>query len=130
MSLQLAGESRKEAGHGRRSGVGHPELSTGAQQPLKAVCVHGWECTPEVTRSGVHSYTRTTAVRGHAGREEVGIAAPARTGTGRVLGGNRLGRCAGTASPFHVRAVPRAQAVLYLIDQLIISGIQLHIGFR
>lgn len=107
--------------------MGHPELSTGAQHPTKAVCVHGWACTPEVTRSGVHSYTRTTAVRGH---EEVGIAAPARTGTGRVLGGNCLGRCAGTASPFHVRAVPREQAVLYLIDQLIISGIQLHIGFR
>ena len=32
--------------------------------------------------------------------------------------------------PLHVCAVPRAQAVLYLIDQLIISGIRLHIGFR
>lgn len=32
--------------------------------------------------------------------------------------------------PLRVRTVPRAQAVLYLIDQLIIPGILLHIGVR
>lgn len=41
----------------------------------------------------------------------------------------RHGTCAGE-SRWHVCAAPRAPAVLYLIDQLIISGIQLHIGFR